>query len=48
MECQVLTLEEAAALARCGVDCLHEFGDAGRWHGGLSTGPGWLKAAPVT
>lgn len=29
MESQVLTLEEAAALARCGLDCLREYVDAG-------------------
>lgn len=29
MEPEVLTLEEAAALARCGVDCLRRYVDAG-------------------
>lgn len=29
MESEVLTLEDAAALARCGVDCLRQYIDAG-------------------
>lgn len=29
MENEVLTLEEAAAVAKCGVDCMREYVDAG-------------------
>lgn len=30
MEAEILTLEEAAALARCGVDCLRQYVDSGQ------------------